>query len=172
MHGIRPAYQISSGSSGESTHVLQGIVETHEDRARDRERNRLANDYEEMDNRKTDRHWNEKSREEMTERDWRIFREDFSISYKGNTGGTLPLRNWEEAGFPESIMKVCTPFTRLGRGVIAHATCCRCSTALQEVKWESDWRLTLTCLVRATMAIQSAPLHHAWHHDWKMSPSS
>ncbi len=88
-------------------------METHEDRARDRERNRLANDYEEKDSRKADRHWNEKAREEMTERDWRIFREDFSISYKGNTGGTLPLRNWEEAGFPDSIMKVCKSFARL-----------------------------------------------------------
>ena len=98
-------------------HILQGIIETHEDRARDRERNRLANDYEELDSRKTDRHWAEKSREEMTERDWRIFREDFSISYKGNTGGTLPLRNWEEAGFPESIMKVCTPLAQAMHGM-------------------------------------------------------
>jgi ATP-dependent RNA helicase DDX23/PRP28 len=30
-----------------------------------------------------DRHWSEKELIEMTERDWRIFREDFSISTKG-----------------------------------------------------------------------------------------
>lgn len=30
-----------------------------------------------------DRHWTEKPLEEMTERDWRIFREDFSISARG-----------------------------------------------------------------------------------------
>jgi hypothetical protein len=30
-----------------------------------------------------DRHWTEKELIEMTERDWRIFREDFSISTKG-----------------------------------------------------------------------------------------
>ena len=42
----------------------------------------------------------------MTERDWRIFREDFSISYKGNTGGTLPIRNWAEANLPDVLMKV------------------------------------------------------------------
>ena len=42
----------------------------------------------------------------MTERDWRIFREDFSISYKGNTGGTLPIRNWAEAKLPDVLMKV------------------------------------------------------------------
>jgi ATP-dependent RNA helicase DDX23/PRP28 len=32
-----------------------------------------------------DRHWTEKKLIEMTERDWRIFREDFSISTKGLT---------------------------------------------------------------------------------------
>ena len=42
----------------------------------------------------------------MTERDWRIFREDFSIAYKGNAGGTLPIRNWKEARLPEPLMKV------------------------------------------------------------------
>jgi ATP-dependent RNA helicase DDX23/PRP28 len=31
-----------------------------------------------------ERHWTEKPLEEMRERDWRIFREDFSISTKGN----------------------------------------------------------------------------------------
>lgn len=31
-----------------------------------------------------DRHWVEKKVEEMTERDWRIFREDYSITIKGS----------------------------------------------------------------------------------------
>jgi ATP-dependent RNA helicase DDX23/PRP28 len=31
-----------------------------------------------------DRHWTEKELIEMTERDWRIFREDFNISIKGS----------------------------------------------------------------------------------------
>lgn len=30
-----------------------------------------------------DRHWMEKKVDEMTERDWRIFREDYNISIKG-----------------------------------------------------------------------------------------
>jgi len=30
-----------------------------------------------------DRHWSDKSVEEMTERDWRIFREDYNITIKG-----------------------------------------------------------------------------------------
>lgn len=30
-----------------------------------------------------DRHWSEKALDEMTERDWRIFREDYNITIKG-----------------------------------------------------------------------------------------
>lgn len=30
-----------------------------------------------------DRHWTHKDLDEMTERDWRIFKEDFGISCKG-----------------------------------------------------------------------------------------
>ena len=42
--------------------------------------------------------------EAMTERDWRIFREDNNISYKGvNT--VLPLRNWDEAVVPNNVMR-------------------------------------------------------------------
>ena len=31
-----------------------------------------------------ERHWSEKELDEMTERDWRIFKEDFNISTKGD----------------------------------------------------------------------------------------
>ncbi|KAF8902053.1 P-loop containing nucleoside triphosphate hydrolase protein [Gymnopilus junonius] len=50
-----------------------------------------------------DRHWTEKPLEEMKERDWRIFREDFSISARG---GSIPhpLRSWKESTIPESIL--------------------------------------------------------------------
>ena len=35
-----------------------------------------------------EKHWTEKALEDMAERDWRIFREDFNIGYKGvNTVG-------------------------------------------------------------------------------------
>lgn len=64
-----------------------------------------------------DRHWSEKELIEMTERDWRIFREDFSISTKGTnngfesltlTGGSVPppLRNWDEANLPPTLLQV------------------------------------------------------------------
>ena len=79
----------------------QGIVETTEDRQRDKERKRVADKFEDM---RKEKHWSEKKREEMTERDWRIFREDFNIAYKGGQSG-LPIRNWEEADLPETLMK-------------------------------------------------------------------
>ena len=79
----------------------QGIAETDEDRARDRERARMADKFEDM---RKDTHWTEKKREDMSERDWRIFREDFNIAYKGSNA-TLPIRNWEEAGLPDSLMQ-------------------------------------------------------------------
>ena len=52
-----------------------------------------------------DRHWTSKSVEEMTERDWRIFREDYNISIKG---GRIPnpIRNWKESGLPESLLEI------------------------------------------------------------------
>lgn len=39
----------------------------------------------------------------MGDRDWRIFREDFDIRVKGGKA-PLPLRFWEEANLPSSIM--------------------------------------------------------------------
>jgi ATP-dependent RNA helicase DDX23/PRP28 len=45
------------------------------------------------------KHWSEKERSDMTERDWRIFREDFNISFKGVASmadSLLPIRNWKE----------------------------------------------------------------------------
>ncbi|XP_046741670.1 probable ATP-dependent RNA helicase DDX23 isoform X1 [Diprion similis] len=52
-----------------------------------------------------DRHWSEKSIEEMTERDWRIFREDYNITIKG---GRIPdpIRSWKESGFPKEILDI------------------------------------------------------------------
>lgn len=52
-----------------------------------------------------DRHWSEKDQDEMTERDWRIFREDFNITIKG---GKIPnpIRSWKEAGFHQDIMEI------------------------------------------------------------------
>lgn len=42
--------------------------------------------------------WREKRLEEMSERDWRIFREDFNISTKGGNVAK-PIRHWNECDF-------------------------------------------------------------------------
>ncbi|KAG6850585.1 hypothetical protein H0H93_011253 [Arthromyces matolae] len=51
-----------------------------------------------------ERHWTEKKLDEMKERDWRIFREDFSISARG---GSIPhpLRSWTESAIPPTILE-------------------------------------------------------------------
>uniref|UniRef100_A0A8C9VUJ8 Probable ATP-dependent RNA helicase DDX23 n=1 Tax=Scleropages formosus TaxID=113540 RepID=A0A8C9VUJ8_SCLFO len=52
-----------------------------------------------------DRHWSQKKLDEMTDRDWRIFREDYSITTKG---GKIPnpIRNWKEYPLPPHILEV------------------------------------------------------------------
>ena len=52
-----------------------------------------------------DRHWSDKNLENMQDRDWRIFREDFNISTKG---GRIPnpMRNWKEAPLSKEILTV------------------------------------------------------------------
>lgn len=49
-------------------------------------------------------HWSEKQLHQMSERDWRIFREDFDIRVQG-ARDCLPLRNWEEARLPSQLLK-------------------------------------------------------------------
>ncbi|KAI1382276.1 DEAD-domain-containing protein [Hypoxylon crocopeplum] len=51
------------------------------------------------------KHWSEKKLEDMRERDWRIFKEDFGIATKG---GLIPnpMRNWEESGLPRRLLDI------------------------------------------------------------------
>ena len=90
--------------------LWQGVSETREDRRADAERTRVAAAYDEFNFGRVEKHWTEKKRSDMTERDWRIFREDFSISYKGVSASAtaLPIRNWEEADLAKPLMKVGT----------------------------------------------------------------
>ncbi|KAF9179618.1 DEAD (Asp-Glu-Ala-Asp) box polypeptide 23 [Haplosporangium sp. Z 767] len=52
-----------------------------------------------------DRHWSEKPLDQMRERDWRIFKEDFNIACKG---GSIPnpIRRWSESGIDPKILAV------------------------------------------------------------------
>ncbi|KAK9420985.1 putative Pre-mRNA-splicing ATP-dependent RNA helicase prp28 [Seiridium unicorne] len=51
------------------------------------------------------KHWSEKKLEEMKERDWRIFKEDFGIATKG---GFIPnpMRSWDESGLPRRLLDI------------------------------------------------------------------
>lgn len=51
------------------------------------------------------KHWSEKHLDEMRERDWRIFKEDFGIATKG---GSIPnpMRKWEESDLPRELLDV------------------------------------------------------------------
>ncbi|KAI9475589.1 MAG: P-loop containing nucleoside triphosphate hydrolase protein [Benjaminiella poitrasii] len=52
-----------------------------------------------------ERHWTDKPLDQMKERDWRIFKEDFNISTKG---GNIPhpIRSWDESNIPENILNI------------------------------------------------------------------
>lgn len=52
-----------------------------------------------------EKHWSEKKLDQMRERDWRIFKEDFNISTKG---GSIPnpMRSWGESNLPKRLMDV------------------------------------------------------------------
>ncbi|OCF43273.1 pre-mRNA-splicing ATP-dependent RNA helicase PRP28 [Kwoniella heveanensis CBS 569] len=52
-----------------------------------------------------ERHWSEKPLEEMKDRDWRIFREDYSIAARGG-GIPVPLRSWRESTIPPNILDI------------------------------------------------------------------
>lgn len=52
-----------------------------------------------------DKHWSEKKLENMRERDWRIFKEDFNIATKG---GSIPnpMRSWKESNLPKRLLDI------------------------------------------------------------------
>jgi ATP-dependent RNA helicase DDX23/PRP28 len=73
---------------------------------KDRETARLKSDQKKDEKRRYDeRHWSDKSLEEMADRDWRIFKEDYNITTRG---GNIPhpLRSWDEAGLEKGILDV------------------------------------------------------------------
>ncbi|KAH9543003.1 hypothetical protein CY35_13G039500 [Sphagnum magellanicum] len=83
--------------------LKDGVEEGPEDAAAQKQKEEAANNYDTFDM-SVDRHWSEKKIEEMTERDWRIFREDFNISYKGSRI-PRPMRNWEEGALSPELLK-------------------------------------------------------------------
>lgn len=52
-----------------------------------------------------DLHWSKKELKDMTERDWRIFREDYEIAVKGGRVAN-PIRHWKESNLPNQIYDI------------------------------------------------------------------
>ena len=73
---------------------------------KEQEKDRLHKVQKREDKQKyNDRHWSEKELDNMTERDWRIFREDYNIQIKG---GNIPnpIRHWKESSLPKEILDI------------------------------------------------------------------
>jgi len=73
-------------------------------RAMRRSQERKLSALVEQSSRQAGSHWSEKPLEMLTERDWRIMREDFDIRVQGGQP-VAPLRSWAEASLPEPIMQ-------------------------------------------------------------------
>ncbi|KAF9622918.1 hypothetical protein IFM89_035151 [Coptis chinensis] len=80
-----------------------GVEERPEEAALQNQKEEAAEVYDTFDMR-VDRHWSEEKLEEMTERDWRIIREDFNISYKGSRI-PRPMRSWVESRLTTELLK-------------------------------------------------------------------
>jgi ATP-dependent RNA helicase DDX23/PRP28 len=84
--------------------IRRGDRETGEERARQlleqHERAKQAAGRKNMG-----KHWSEKKLEDMKERDWRIFKENFGIATKG---GAIPdpMRSWEESNLPRRLLDI------------------------------------------------------------------
>jgi len=76
------------------------------DLEKDQEKSRMKKLQRKEDKQKfDDRHWADKELDNMAERDWRILREDYSISVKGGNVAN-PIRNWRESSIPEAILDI------------------------------------------------------------------
>ena len=73
-----------------------------------------------------DSHWTSKKLSEMTERDWRIFREDFNIAYRGSNP-PLPYRNWDECPLPKQLRKAIEKVRGLTQSRLLRHHLARCS---------------------------------------------
>ncbi|KAK1752492.1 P-loop containing nucleoside triphosphate hydrolase protein [Echria macrotheca] len=84
--------------------IRRGDPETGEERARQLlEQHERAKQRAERKN--LGKHWSEKPLEEMKERDWRIFKENFGIATKG---GLIPnpMRSWQESNLPRRLLDI------------------------------------------------------------------
>eukprot|EP00912_Choanoflagellata_sp_UC4_P001324 UC4_evm2s813 len=81
------------------------LEERRTDEEKSQERRRLEKLQVKFNKKFDERHWKAKELKEMTERDWRIFREDYNISTRGGNV-PRPLRSWKESGLPTKLLEL------------------------------------------------------------------
>ncbi|OQS00209.1 DEAD/DEAH box RNA helicase [Thraustotheca clavata] len=91
-----------NGMSAEAVERRQRERERELQRMQEREANREAEQVKRSHT--SALHWSDKLLDNMTERDWRIFREDFDIILRGGKA-PRPLRKWSEAVLPEPLFQ-------------------------------------------------------------------
>ncbi|KAJ1917418.1 mRNA splicing protein prp28 [Mycoemilia scoparia] len=102
-------FDINEQMSKRSERFTRALMEKRDrrdyERSSRRDRDLSSRKVHEKGKKWDDRHWSEKPLNDMTERDWRIFKEDFSISTKG---GSIPkpIRSWPESQIPKEILRV------------------------------------------------------------------
>jgi len=84
--------------------IRRGDPETGEQRAR-QFLEQQARAKKQLERKNLGKHWSEKTLEEMKERDWRIFKENFGIATKG---GAIPdpMRSWKESNLPSKLLDI------------------------------------------------------------------
>ncbi|KAK1835588.1 P-loop containing nucleoside triphosphate hydrolase protein [Podospora conica] len=89
----RKADAIRRGDPETGEERARALLEQHERAKKQSERKNLG------------KHWSEKSLEDMKERDWRIFKENFGIATKG---GAIPnpMRSWQESHLPQRLLDI------------------------------------------------------------------
>ena len=107
--GVDVREQVKAGAavaaaSAARARAAEGATTTAAHRAADAAAASAAASYVGYDRAAGD-HWSAKPLSAMTERDWRIFREDFNISYKGAARAALPMRSWSESTLPPDLMQ-------------------------------------------------------------------
>ncbi|CAJ0578326.1 unnamed protein product, partial [Mesorhabditis spiculigera] len=103
--GAIAGVDVNAQKKSRSSFYKEVVEKRRTEEEKEQEEKRLANEQKrEKQTRYDERHWKDKPLDEMTDRDWRIFREDFNITIKGGKV-PKPLRRWDEAGIPDEIYK-------------------------------------------------------------------
>jgi len=64
-----------------------------------------ADMLEKLDRSSVLKHWSQKLSKEMSQRDWKIFREDSKIFLAGKRAAPNPFRSWSESGLPRELLE-------------------------------------------------------------------